>query len=94
MAMVIRAPQDEMKKAYLSDVWEICRKNYSIKCGILTQDVLIKVKDRQLLLKRGDYVMFYGEKRDLVEDLGVKLKNKGYKVLLIDEITIGLLSIL
>jgi hypothetical protein len=94
MIMIVRHPENEEKKAYLSSVWEVVRREYSIRCGILPKDVSIKVKNYELYLNKGDYFMFYDNKPELVKNLGVKLKNMGYNVYLIDRLTIGLFLIL
>mgnify|MGYP000181292546 CR=1 FL=1 len=93
MAMVVRAPEDKEKKVYLDSVFEVARGR-KIRCGVLTKDVYVGVDNNYLLLRKGDYVMFYDNKRDVVQNLGVKLKERGYKVLLIDELTINLLRLL
>jgi hypothetical protein len=90
MAIVIRSPDDMRKKIYLDSVFETLRK-YSIKCGILTKDISIKIKNHELPLKKGDYVIFYGDKGEVVQNLGVELKKMGYSVLLLDNFTISLL---
>jgi RIO-like serine/threonine protein kinase len=91
MAIVIRAPEDEEKKAYLSTVWKVAREKHSIRCGTLTKNVSIKIKNYELHLKKGDYIMFYDDKGGVVESLGIRLKEKGYNVLALDEFTIRLL---
>jgi hypothetical protein len=91
MAIVIRSPDDERKKIYLDSVFETARKKYSIKCGTLTKDISIEIKNYKLSLKKGDYVIFYGDKREVVQNLGAELKKMGYSVLPLDNFTIGLL---
>jgi hypothetical protein len=91
MAIVIRSPKDEMKKEFLLTLVEKVRKEYSIKCGTLTKNTPIRVGSYKLELKEGDHVIFYGEKPELVQELGRELKKKGYEVLFIDGLTIALL---
>jgi|GEM_PF-5064753 len=88
MSIVIRKPKDEEKEVYLRSVLESAR-NHSIKSGVLSRDVRIRIKDYVLELKKGDYVMFYGNKPVDVRNLGHKLKDLGYEVIFIDSFTLS-----
>ncbi|MEM5870203.1 MAG: hypothetical protein QXR09_03515 [Candidatus Aenigmatarchaeota archaeon] len=88
MALVVR-PREGREKVYLDALREELRKR-GIICKELTQDVSVTYGSFTINLKEGTYIISSQTKPEVVELIGIELKNKGYNVLYLDALTLTL----
>lgn len=91
MAIVIHPKEEE--EIYLDSLVEVLRKK-GIRGSRIEKDVELKIYNFNFHFKKGDYVIFYGNKKEVVEKIGSYLKERGYEVGFFDEILLATLKFL